>query len=79
LRHWFKPILDRAGVKCRFHDLCHASATLPLAGGIDVSTVQSRLGQSSATITLDVYAYAIDRGQPQAAAMMNGILASGRG
>jgi hypothetical protein len=28
---------------------------------------------------LDDYAYAIDRGQPQAAAMMNGILASGRG
>jgi integrase len=78
-RHSFRPILDRAGVKCRFHDLRHASATLLLASGIDVKTVQSRLGHSSATVTLDIYCHAIDRGQQQAAAMMNGILASGKG
>ncbi|MBA4066424.1 MAG: hypothetical protein C0501_22465 [Isosphaera sp.] len=74
-RHSFAPILKRAGLKFRFHDLRHASASLLLASGVDVKTVQSRLGHSAAAVTLDIYAHAIDRGQQTAADAMQGILA----
>jgi integrase len=73
-RQSFEPTLKRAGLKFRFHDLRHASASLLLAGGVDVKTVQSRLGHSAAAITMDIYAHAIDRGQQVAADAMQGIL-----
>jgi integrase len=72
-RHSFAPILKRAGLKFRFHDLRHASASLLLSGGVDVKTVQARLGHSAAAITMDVYAHALDRGQQTAADMMQGL------
>lgn len=74
-RHSFGPILKRAGLKFRFHDLRHASASLLLACGVDVKTVQSRLGHSAASITMDIYAHAMDRGQQSAADEMQRILA----
>jgi integrase len=70
----FSPILKRAGLKFRFHDLRHASASLLLADGCDVKTVQARLGRSAAAITMDISAHAIDRGQQVAASKMQGIL-----
>ena len=45
------------GVK--LHELRHTQATHLLANGVDVKTVQERLGHSSASITLDTYAHAI--------------------
>jgi integrase len=74
-RHSFAPILKKARVKFRFHDLRHASATLLLAGGVDIKTVQARLGHSAAAVTLDIYASAVDRGQQKAADTMQDILA----
>jgi integrase len=39
----------------RFHDLRHYFASLLIADGLDVKTVQARLRHSSAKTTLDVY------------------------
>jgi hypothetical protein len=39
----------------RVHDLRHGAATLALAGGADMKTVQEMLGHSSITITSDIY------------------------
>jgi site-specific recombinase XerD len=39
----------------RLHDLRHGAATLALAGGADMKTVQEMLGHSSITITSDIY------------------------
>ena len=77
-RQSFAKILKRAGLKFRFHDLRHASASLLLAGGVDVKTVQSRLGHSAAAVTMDIYAHALDRGQQTAADAMQGILTARR-
>lgn len=78
-RHSFEPILKRAGLKFRFHDLRHATASLLLAGGVDVKTVQSRLGHAAASTTMNIYAHALDRGQQTAADAMQGILTSKAG
>ena len=39
----------------RFHDLRHYFASLLIADGLDVKTVQARLRHASAKTTLDVY------------------------
>jgi integrase len=70
------PILKQAGLKFRFHDLRHASATLLLSDGVDVKTVQARLGHSAAAITLDIYGHALDRGQQVAADKMQALFTS---
>jgi integrase len=40
-----------------FHELHHTNGSLLIALGIDVKTVQQRLGHAHAQVTLDVYAY----------------------
>ena len=46
--------------RIRLHDLRHTSATLLLAYGVDVLTVSHRLGHSEASVTLNVYAHALE-------------------
>ena len=58
--HWWRTWADANGWEgLLFHDLRHAHATLLIAGGTDVRTVQMRLGHSSADITMSCYAHAI--------------------
>ena len=42
----------------KFHELRHTHATLLIANGVDIKTVQTRLGHSKAAMTLDFYAHA---------------------
>jgi len=42
----------------KFHELRHTHATLLIANGVDIKTVQNRLGHSKAAMTLDFYAHA---------------------
>ena len=51
----FEGVLGKAPT---FHDLRHTYATVAIASGVDVKTVSSVLGHSSAAMTLDVYAVA---------------------
>jgi hypothetical protein len=44
-----------------------------LADGVDVKTVQTRLGHSAAAITFDIYGHALDRGQQAAADKMQAL------
>ncbi len=50
----------------RPHDLRHACASLLLEAGESVKVVAERLGHSTATITLDVYAHVLPGMQEQA-------------
>ena len=43
----------------KFHELRHTHATLLLQEGVDVKTIQQRLGHSSITTTLNTYAHAV--------------------
>lgn len=66
--HWWAKFRADAGFDgLKFHELRHTHATLLISNGVDVKTVQGRLGHSSADITMNVYAHALPRNDAQAA------------
>lgn len=57
-RVWYRALLE-AGIDrsvVTIHSLRHTYASMAIAAGADVKTLQRQLGHSSAAITLDVYA-----------------------
>jgi integrase len=71
----FREIRARLGWTLRAYDLRHSFATLALASGEPVKSVQEALGHSSALVTLDVYAHVTGAMQEQLAAKMDTLLA----
>ena len=57
------------------HELRHTQATLLIGSGADIKTVQQRLGHSSASLTMDIYAHFIAQNDRVAANTIGGILA----
>jgi integrase len=59
LRKWhFYPCLEKAGLpKIRFHDLRHTYASLRIEQGENIKYIQSQLGHSNPTVTLNVYSH----------------------
>jgi len=56
-RH-FNPALKAAGLpKIRFHDLRHTYASLLIEQGENIKYIQSQLGHSSPTVTLNIYSH----------------------
>jgi integrase len=64
---------ESQGVRIRFHDLRHWSATNLIDRGVPITTVSHRLGHARTSTTVDVYAAAI-RGSDQRAADIMGQL-----
>lgn len=60
----------------KFHELRHTQATQLLANGVDVKTVQTRLGHANASITLGWYAHAIPEKDHEAADLLGNLLTS---
>ena len=56
-QHHFSKALRAAGVSCRFHDLRHTSVALAIAEGAHPKAIQTRMGHSSITVTLDRYGH----------------------
>lgn len=56
------------------HELRHTQATLLIGSGADIKTVQNRLGHSSASLTMNIYAHAIERNDREAAEAIGGML-----
>lgn len=70
--HWWRRWTDENGWEgLRFHELRHTHATLLIADGVDVKTVQLRLGHSSADITMSCYAHALPLSDGMAAAALD--------
>jgi integrase len=76
-RRAWTPLLKRAGLTGKgihFHSLRHTVASALLGCGVDVKTVSVRLGHSSASVTLQIYAHVMPGGQERAAVVMDGWL-----
>ena len=71
----WKAALRRAGIDdFRFHDLRHSFATTALQCGVDVKTVSTMLGHSSAGFTLNVYTHSTSRMQQEAARIVGSVM-----
>lgn len=53
-----------------FHDLRHFAATTAITAGVDVRTVASRLGHADPSVTLRIYAHAVETADQAAAAVL---------
>lgn len=57
---WWSSWRDSHGFQgLKVHELRHTQATMLLANGVDVKTVQTRLGHADASLTLNTYAHAV--------------------
>ena len=67
----FKTIAESIGrADARPHDLRHTAATVAIAAGADVKSVQDLLGHATASFTLNVYAHTSDKMKKDTAARM---------
>lgn len=71
----FKRYAVRAGApELHFHSLRHFSATQLIAAGVDIRTVATRLGHADPSITLRVYAHALEQKDKEAAGILGGLV-----
>ncbi len=57
VNRYFRPALKSAGINIiRFHDLRHTYASLLIGQGENIKYIQTQLGHSNPTVTLNVYA-----------------------
>lgn len=54
---WRRFVKDNNLKQIRFHDLRHTNATTMIESGVDVKTVQTRLGHSDISTTLNIYTH----------------------
>lgn len=74
--HRFQQFLERCGLpRQRLHDLRHGYATLALAGGVDVFTLQANMGHSQISMTRH-YAHVLPALHRDAADRMDRLLSS---
>jgi integrase len=64
------------GLPVTFHALRHTHASHLIDAGIDVVTVSKRLGHSSPTVTLQIYAHLFRKRDDKSAAAINAAVAS---
>lgn len=77
--HSFETIRRLSGLpNVRLHHLRHFAATMMLSGGVDVRTAAGRLGHAEPSMTLKVYAHALEQRDREAAALLSGLLGAGK-
>ena len=72
---WWRAFREESGFEgLKYHELRHTQATLLLGSGVDVKTVQTRLGHADASITLNWYAHAMPGNDEQAANLLAAVM-----
>lgn len=61
-KRYFNKMLEAARIKKGFtiHSMRHTHATLLLKKGVNIKVVSERLGHSSATVTMNIYAHVLE-------------------
>jgi integrase len=76
---WFIGFLKKNGLPhIKFHALRHSSATILLGNNIPIKNVSARLGHSNSTITMNIYAHAIESVDRKAADKLDEIMKIGQ-
>ena len=71
---WWRTFAKENGFEgLRFHELRHTQATQLVSNGVDMKTIQHRLGHSSATLTMNLYAHALPENDIQAAQLIGNL------
>ncbi len=70
----FESLTKKAGVRLRFHDIRHFTATQLLGANVDPRTVAGRLGHADPAITMRVYAGFLQERDREAAQIMGRLL-----
>lgn len=73
-RFWRKFKQEHGFEGLKIHELRHTQATQLLSHNVDVKTVQTRMGHSNASITLNWYAHAVPENDEKAADLLGSIL-----
>ena len=77
--HWWRAWRAANGFEgLKLHELRHTQATQLLAHGVDVKTVQARLGHADPALTLKWYAHAVEENDRQAARVLADLLDGGK-
>lgn len=72
---WFRKFIKRHNLPdAHIHTLRHVSATLLIAGGVDIATVSGRLGHANKSTTLNIYTHAIQSADAAAAEKLQNML-----
>ena len=61
----YRRVARSLGLSSHFHELRHFTATIAIASGADVRTVVGRLGHAEPSVTLRVYAHALEQRDPR--------------
>ncbi len=78
-RYFFRALRKAEIQRIRFHDLRHTYASLLLAQGENIKYVQTQLGHSSPTVTLNVYAHLMKGENQEAACRLENAIFEGTG
>ena len=76
-RHYNKALKDAGLPKIRFHDLRHTYASLKIEQGESLKYVQTQLGHSTPTVTLNVYAHLMKPANPDSAKRLEEMVLKG--
>ncbi len=77
VERWWRVWREDAGFgSLKLHELRHTQATQLLANGVDLKTVQTRLGHSNASLTLNWYAHALPENDQKAAELIGNLLSA---
>lgn len=71
LSHAYERLAKKLGIPGHLHELRHFSATTAIAGGSDIRTVAGRLGHADPSVTLRVYAHALEARDRELATMLS--------
>ncbi|MCH8062328.1 MAG: tyrosine-type recombinase/integrase [Chloroflexi bacterium] len=74
----WQRLCKREGMKFRLHDLRHHHATALIENGVHIKAVQNRLGHSSPSLTMKIYAHVSPQTDKEAAEAYDRAMAAAR-